>query len=413
MFRRHSWQLAKRSRPRNQARYSAPDVYRARHSRWEQTHQEPRHDEQSEVNPGMSRLGYKVIGASLAITAALLAYEVYEKRSFANLSRALPFDGKSQDDDPLPLEIEIRIEEMIGTEIDDIDDNAIYEVGFGTKEGFIDWKKDTALEDVKLTHASLVFQDIHADGKKNKLVIGRQSPHQRRNKVKMTTDENAQNKSADSDGNDSIGDTIIFGEGEGGCIYDSSLYIPLAWSVSSIIATQVQNEKHYELFPDSPIRATMLKGILINGRELKELKARINAEICRSQRCTMLTSNCYSAATFGLLELMRIVANRADADPATTNKQLRQLDQLFWKHANDNHGIGVFNNPVVREKRKDVSALLAVRGIYSEQKPHANKRLAANHPIFTTTTTSKTKQKTSPPLAPKSPKPRRRTNDLD
>lgn len=222
--------------------------------------------------------------------------------------------------------------EMMPDNIDDIDDDAIFQIGFA--------RKDCSY--TPITHASLAFRNIET-GKF--LIVGRQNQ-----------------QFLKSNANES----------------DSSF---AWWAISNMAnpltlyrftTTNMDNEKKYNFFPGTPFNAEITDAFM-TGAEIKDLIRDINQKICIAQRYDVVHSNCYSAVSYGLAKAFEMIANKPldnnldDQELAGAsirkNKELKRLFTLICHALQDNYkmGSGSINNTVVNNAIQNTINILDER----------------------------------------------------
>jgi len=222
--------------------------------------------------------------------------------------------------------------EMMPDNIDNIDDDAIFQIGFA--------RKDCSY--TPITHASLAFRNRET-GKF--LIVGRQNQQF----LKANANES-----------------------------DSSF---AWWAVSNAVnpltlyrftTTKMDNEKKYNFFPGTPFNAEITDAFM-TGAEIKNLIRDVNQNICIDQRYDVVHSNCYSAVSYGLAKAFEMIANKPLADnfddqeaaeaSIRKNKELKRLFTLICHALQDNYkmGSGSINNTVVNDAIQNTINILHER----------------------------------------------------
>ena len=119
---------------------------------------------------------------------------------------------------------------------------------------------------------------------------------------------------------------------------------------SSIALRMVSKER-----PASP------DSVVLSGAEIKQVIQNTNKEICEAQHCNLVASNCYSASTFAMGEMVRVIDARTGNDEKNTN-DIKKICSVLASAVGDNFGRGVSNNPIVKKHLTlDISLILAKR----------------------------------------------------
>lgn len=343
------------------------------HQNWNQ--EERFRQFQGEHNPFIGRyktnqLNYRTIIAGGASVAALtLLYELMSQRSFEKQMQK-KLEPTENDDTELYTTHVIKHEHMFGTHANDIPDDAEYLLGFATKDGFADILGSSS--SLAITHSSVVLLDVHAKSEAKFLVIGRQSPY-------FENPEHAEKRPLHDQKHKSHHPELK-SEQQPAPTPSEKKSTWMFGSALKAIGTSMENEKNYELFPDSPIHGVVLHNVKVTGKEMKQAFAEANERICQEQFCTMATSNCYSGSVFTLCRVMHIIANRSNVSESQKDHDLARLWRLIQERATDNLGLGVRNNALLKKEFDAVRKMLAKRPGLKEAPKPSNHMFSSSFP---------------------------------
>lgn len=101
--------------------------------------------------------------------------------------------------------------------------------------------------------------------------------------------------------------------------------------------------------------------VVLTGAEVKQIIKNTNEEICEKQHCNLITSNCYSAATFAMGEMVHVINARTGNEEKNTS-DIRKISSVLATATLDNFGRGVSNNLKVKSHvTTGISEVLAKR----------------------------------------------------
>lgn len=126
------------------------------------------------------------------------------------------------------------------------------------------------------------------------------------------------------------------------------------WSQSPLFHSSVALRK--------PNDKTAPGAILVTGEEIKTAVEKANDRICKSQTCNMYGSNCYSASTTVLVELIKEVDKRP-GKKEDANATISELAKLLVIAGKDNFSQGVSNNKEVCKGITEVETILKKRDL--------------------------------------------------
>ncbi|VVC75825.1 hypothetical protein AQUSIP_11220 [Aquicella siphonis] len=224
-------------------------------------------------------------------------------------------------------------EDMLTNDVDSLDDNQIFQLGFTRKY----------CSYTLINHASLAFRDP-VTGKF--LIVGRQNEQ--------------------------------FLKPDPGKPSPSFLW----WAISNVMdyhaimrftTTRMDNEKKYDFFPGTPFNAEMTE-VTMTGAEIKSLVKAIDENICLAQYYDVVHSNCYSSVLFGLAKAFEMIAAKVDDESEimddedrliANNKDLKRLFTLICSALQDNYklGSGGINNTVVNSAIQKTIDILEERNL--------------------------------------------------
>ena len=138
-----------------------------------------------------------------------------------------------------------------------------------------------------------------------------------------------------------------------------------------LLETVIGNEKNY-LMPGVLSNFKYVEnGATLTGAEIKAAMSK-GQEICDSQLCDMLRSNCCTAAVYVLNNMTIEVGKRKeDKDSVST---LKNLFMMMVQGATVNFSQGVSNNPIVRKSIKDAQASVD-KTLQEEQKKESQSKI--------------------------------------
>jgi hypothetical protein len=201
------------------------------------------------------------------------------------------------------------------TTVKGLDDNALYNIGIARKNIFL------------FSHAAIALQPVTQQTDENKLIIiGRQSP----------ADAFSSNKQDNQ-------------ESWSQWLYNKTI---------GRLTTEIENEKGYNFFPSIPYKVELLPSeIAMSGKEIKQVVDHSNNVICKTQSFNLAQSNCYSAATTLVANMMTKVNSRPTY-PSQTNDLSSIYDGLLMPLVKDNFSQGVSNNFIASLSIFSAQALL-------------------------------------------------------
>ena len=86
--------------------------------------------------------------------------------------------------------------------------------------------------------------------------------------------------------------------------------------------------------------------VILTGKEIAMLIDETNHHICEAQHCSFIASNCYSASTFAMSFIIRIIDKRHENEEKKSS-DIQKVFGVLSQVAFDNYSVGVSNNPVV------------------------------------------------------------------
>jgi len=86
--------------------------------------------------------------------------------------------------------------------------------------------------------------------------------------------------------------------------------------------------------------------VVMTGAEIKKIIDNTNADVCESQHCDLYNSNCYSASTYMMGEMIKTIDGRKVNEQQETS-DIHKVWSTLRTAAFDNLARGVSNNPVV------------------------------------------------------------------
>lgn len=211
--------------------------------------------------------------------------------------------------------------QMLGTPIEEINDDHTYLVGLARKEDLI--------YPLPFKHSSAAFLDLHAQGEEKYLIFGRQTPFF----LKPTTEE----------GKKYVGGIRNF--------------------FHNFTHSKIDNEKKYDFFTKSDfiVEKTDVK---LSGTEVKQIIERASLAICKNRMFNGFISNCYSASVTSLAYTIEVIANRTErnaAERAENDESIAKIRELIARATQDNFSIGVRNNSLVTNRLAKIDRIIDER----------------------------------------------------
>lgn len=135
-----------------------------------------------------------------------------------------------------------------------------------------------------------------------------------------------------------------------------------------IMQSSVDNEGDYwffDFFKKYNIEA-LPNEVSLKGVEIKDLIKLVNDTICNTQYCDLLFSNCYSASTFILANVIKTIDKRTDVSEDDKIKSLKIVYQSLIRLITDNLSQGVTNNSLVRNTVLEAEKILIDKNLLNQ-----------------------------------------------
>lgn len=89
--------------------------------------------------------------------------------------------------------------------------------------------------------------------------------------------------------------------------------------------------------------------VILTGKEVKKLVEQTENSVCKAQHCNMYSSNCYSASTFFLAQVIKEIDSRP-GDASKKSADIEKIARVLNHARNDNLSRGISNNELVRSE---------------------------------------------------------------
>lgn len=112
--------------------------------------------------------------------------------------------------------------------------------------------------------------------------------------------------------------------------------------------------------------------VIMTGAEVVATTEKTNKQVCKTQPCNMISSNCYSAMITWLANASVAIDNRTEKTPADDDS-LKKISNSIHRFSEDQAGLGVVNNPIVVQAcTETLNSVFTRRGL---MQPTENKGL--------------------------------------